>query len=322
MKNIAVMTSGGDSPGMNAAIRSVVKTCFYHNLNIYGIKSGYEGMIKDDIFEMSLEHIRGMLNRGGTILLTARSERFRTTEGRAIAGKNLKKRGIEGLVVIGGDGSFHGAHELSKEHDIAVIGVPATIDNDITGTDFSIGFDTAVNTALECIDRIRDTAYSHSRLFFVEVMGRDAGFLALESGIAGGADDVLIPETYTDISDLCNRIKEGKKRGKTSAIVVVAEGDVEGGAFEIAKKVGKKTGYESRVSIIGHLQRGGSPTALDRILAMRLGEAAVRELVMGHTDKMVGMISGKVEVFNLDYSWTYKKQIDNSLIDLLKVLSS
>ena len=322
MKDIAVMTSGGDSPGMNAAIRSVVKTCFYHNLNVYGIKRGYDGMINDDIFEMSLDHVRGMLNRGGTILLTARSKRFRTPEGRAIAAGNLKKHGIEALVVIGGDGSFRGAHELTKEHDISVIGVPATIDNDITGTDFSIGFDTAVNTALESIDRIRDTAYSHSRLFFIEVMGREAGFLALESGLAGGADDVLIPETNTDINDLCKRIKEGKKRGKTSAIVIVAEGDEEGGAFEVAKKVGKKTGYESRVTIIGHLQRGGSPTALDRILAMRLGDAAVQELIKGHTDKMVGMISGKVEVFNLDYSWIYKKQMDNSLLELLKVLST
>ena len=254
MKTIGVMTSGGDSPGMNAAIRAVVKTCFYYNLRVFGIRRGYEGMIADDIIEMKLSDVRGIINRGGTILLTARSEQFRTPEGRQIAADNLKKRSIDGLVVIGGDGSFHGALDLAQEHKIAVVGIPATIDNDISGTDFSIGYDTAVNTALDAIDRIRDTAYSHGRLFFVEVMGRNSGFLALEAGIAGGAEDILIPETVTDLDKLCQKITEGGKRGKTSFIVIVAEGEEVGGAFEVAKKVTKKTGFEVRVSVIGHLQ--------------------------------------------------------------------
>ncbi|HID95568.1 MAG TPA: 6-phosphofructokinase [Candidatus Latescibacteria bacterium] len=321
MERIGVLTSGGDCPGMNAAIRAVVRSGIYHGLSVYGISRGFEGLIHDEVIEMDLGSVGGIMNRGGTILMTARSEEFKTESGMKKAVDVLKKHGIEGLVVIGGDGSFRGAHELSKNWGIATIGVPATIDNDIAGTDYAIGFDTAVNTALEAIDRIRDTASSHRRLFVVEVMGRFSGFLALQTGLAGGAEEVLIPETETDIEDMCSKIVKGYNRGKRSSIIIVAEGDEAGGAFTVAQQIKDKIGFEVRVSVLGHQQRGGSPTALDRVLACRLGAAAVEQLVRGNTDKMLGVIANRVEVSNLDYAWKFKKEIDMSLLTLLKMLS-
>lgn len=320
MKKIGVLTSGGDSPGMNAAIRAVVRCSICHGLKVAGIRCGYTGLIEDDMVDMDLPSVGGIINRGGTILMSARCEEMKTEAGMEKAVQTLKKHELEGLVVIGGDGSFRGAHELNMR-GIATIGVPATIDNDITGTDFTIGFDTAVNTALEAIDKIRDTASSHKRLFLIEVMGRATGFLALQCSVAGGAEAVLIPETESDIDALCQKIVAGHKRGKTSSIVIVAEGDEAGGAFKVSQKIGERTGFEVRVSVLGHLQRGGSPTALDRVLASRLGAAAVEELIKGSSGKMVGLVANEVEVSNLEYAWEYQKEIDSSLVRLVEELS-
>ena len=320
MKKIGVLTSGGDSPGMNAAIRAVVRCGIYHRLKVVGIRCGYGGLIEDDVVDMDLSSVGGIINRGGTILMSARCEEMKTEGGMEEAVQTLKKHELEGLVVIGGDGSFRGAHKLSMR-GVATIGVPATIDNDITGTDFTIGFDTAVNTALDAIDKIRDTASSHKRLFVIEVMGRAAGFLALQCSVAGGAEAVLIPETASDIDALCEKMVSGHKRGKTSSIVIVAEGDEAGGAFKVSQKIGEKTGFEVRVSVLGHLQRGGSPTALDRVLASRLGAAAVEELIKASSGKMVGLIANEVKVSNLEYAWEYQKEIDFSLVKLVEELS-
>ncbi len=321
MKRIGVLTSGGDCPGMNAAIRAIVRTGIYNGLSIFGIRRGYDGLIRGDIEEMSLRSVSGIINEGGTVLFTARSQDFLTREGQRKAVETIRSHGIDGLITIGGDGTFRGAHELSVSWKVPVIGVPATIDNDIYGTDFTIGFDTAVNTALEAIDRIRDTAAAHERLFFVEVMGRLSGFLALSCAIAGGAEGVLIPENPSDISGLSRKLMEGRKRGKTSSIVVVAEGDEAGGAFKVAESIGSQTGYEVRVSILGHLQRGGSPTAFDRMLASRLGAAAVEVLAGGGSGKMVGLISNDIKVSDIDLAWKKKKKIDDKLLELLDMLS-
>ncbi|MFH1008096.1 MAG: ATP-dependent 6-phosphofructokinase [Candidatus Latescibacterota bacterium] len=256
------------------------------------------------------------------MLESARSEAFRTKRGQRTAVTNLKKQGIEGLVVIGGDGSFRGAHELAGVWRIPTIGVPASIDNDITGTDFSIGFDTASNTALDAIDRIRDTAASHERLFVIEVMGRLSGAIALQCAVAGGAEEVLIPETVSDIPGMCQRLVAGRKRGKTSSIIIIAEGDETGGAFKVAEQISDLSGYDVRVSVLGHLQRGGSPSALDRVLASRLGAAAVEQLIRGQSDKMVGVVANQIEVSNLDYAWKVRKSVDMNLLSLLGVLAS
>ncbi|OPX25666.1 MAG: 6-phosphofructokinase [Candidatus Latescibacterota bacterium] len=322
MDRIGVLTSGGDSPGMNAAIRAVVRSGIYHGLSVVGIRRGFEGIIRDDMREMNLSSVGGIIDRGGTILESARSEAFRTKEGQKKAVSNLKKQGIEGVVVIGGDGSFRGAHELAGAWQIPTIGVPASIDNDITGTDFSIGFDTAANTALDAIDRIRDTAASHERLFVIEVMGRLSGAIALECALAGGAEEVLIPETVSDIPGMCRRLVAGRKRGKTSSIIIIAEGDETGGAFKVAEQISDASGFEVRVSVLGHLQRGGSPSALDRVLAGRLGAAAVEQLVKGQSDKMVGVVANQIEVSNLEYAWKFRKTVDMSLLNLLEVLAS
>src|SRR3954470_3631478 len=289
---IGVLTSGGDSPGMNAAIRAVVRTGIYHNLEVYGIMRGYSGMIDDDISKMESRSVANIIQRGGTILKCARSNEFREPAGRVKAYENLKKRGINGLVVIGGDGSFKGAQKFSNEFDIPCIGLPGTIDKDIAGTDFTIGFDTAVNTAVEAIDKIRDTADAHDRLFIVEVMGRDAGYIALHSGIATGAENILIPEAKTDIDELIKSLGEKAKRKKLVNLVVVAEGDEFGGANEIARIIKERMpNADTRVCILGHIQRGGSPTCMDRLIASRMGYHAVECLLQGRHNVMIGILN-------------------------------
>lgn len=322
MKIIGVLTSGGDSAGMNAAIRAVVRTALTYNLSVFGIKRGYEGLIEDDMLEMDYDSVSGILSRGGTILYSARSKEFYKPGGREKAIKNVRRRGIEGLVVIGGDGSFQGAHKLYQEYAIPVVGIPGTIDNDIGGTEYTIGYDTACNIALEALDKIRDTAQSHGRVFLVEVMGKHAGYIALETGIASGAEVILIPEVTTDVDAVARKLSEGIKKGWRSAIVVVAEGDDAGGAFKISKKLKEKIGRDIRVTILGHIQRGGFPSAVDRINASRLGVAAVDMLVSGQTDIMVGIVSGRVVSTSLSKTWTQKKGVDTDLIRIAKLLSS
>jgi len=321
MRRIGVLTSGGDSPGMNPCIRAVVRKAIYEGLEVMGIKRGFRGLMEGDVEELHAHSVSGIIHQGGTILKTARAESFKTKEGQERAVKTIKKLGIEGLIVIGGDGSLRGAYTLDRDWDIPVIGVPASIDNDIAGTDFSIGFLTAVNTALEAIDRIRDTATSHNRLFIIEVMGRSSGFIALWAGLAGGAEDILIPERKTDLDEVCRKLEEGRLRGKSSSILVVAEGDEAGGAFEIAKRIEKKIGYETRVVVLGHLQRGGSPVALDRILATKLGTSAVELLIKGERRKMVGLISNQIKASPIEHAWKEKKKVDLSFYDLSQVMA-
>jgi len=321
MRRIGVLTSGGDSPGMNPCIRAVVRKAIYEGLEVMGIKRGFRGLMEGDVEELHAHSVSGIIHQGGTILKTARAESFKTKEGQERAVKTIKKLGIEGLIVIGGDGSLRGAYTLDRDWDIPVIGVPASIDNDIAGSDFSIGFLTAVNTALEAIDRIRDTATSHNRLFIIEVMGRSSGFIALWAGLAGGAEDILIPERKTDLDEVCRKLEEGRLRGKSSSILVVAEGDEAGGAFEIAKRIEKKIGYETRVVVLGHLQRGGSPVALDRILATKLGVSAVELLIKGERRKMVGLISNQIKASPIEHAWKEKKKVDLSFYDLSQVMA-
>ena len=316
MRKIGVLTSGGDSPGMNACIRAVVRRAIYRKVEVIGINRGFMGLLKKEFVPLDARSVSGIINRGGTILLSSRCEEFKTKEGQREAVENMKDEGIEGLVVIGGDGSYHGAYALYKDWGIPTVGVPGTIDNDLWGTDFTLGFDTAINTALEAIDRIRDTATSHERLFIVEVMGRTSGFIALYSGIAGGAEDILIPEMPTNLSKIIERLEEGKKKGKISSILVVAEGDEEGGALEIAKKIRKRVDYETRVLILGHLQRGGSPTARDRILATRLGSYAVDILQEGKGGVAVGWVNNSLKITPLFEAWSKKKEIDSDLYPL------
>ena len=304
MKKIAVFTSGGDSPGMNPCIRAVVRSALYHGIEVMGIKRGYKGMINDESVPLNSKSVNYILNRGGTILGSARSEAFRSPEGRAQAYKNLQKYGIDGVVAIGGDGTFTGAKVFMEEYpDVNFVGVPGTIDNDLYGTDYTIGYDTAINTAMEAIDKIRDTAVSHDRLFFVEVMGRDAGFIAALSGIASGARAILIPETKTDIDDLVARLKANGEKKKLSNIIVVAEGDDEGGAFDIARKVKEHLDiFDVRITVLGHLQRGGSPTCMDRVLASRLGVAAVEALQDGVKGVMVGQLHHDISYVPLEHA--------------------
>ncbi len=321
MKTIGILTSGGDAPGMNACLRALVRKGIYEGLRVMGIERGFQGLIEGKVCTMQMGSVGNIIQRGGTILHTARCEEFKSKSGRTKAARFLRNISIEGLVVIGGGGTFRGAHKLYQEHRTPVIGIPATIDNDIYGTDYSIGYDTAVNVALESIDRIRDTASSHERLFFVEVMGRDTGFIALAVGIGGGAEVILLPETKTDLKNLCNRIERGITRGKTSNIIVVAEGDDAGNAFEIARKVKRLIGSDFRVCVLGHVQRGGSPTSRDRILGSKLGAAAIDTLLAGETDKMVGEVNGKVVSIPLRDTWSKKKRIDMDLYRLAEVLS-
>jgi 6-phosphofructokinase 1 len=323
MNCIGVLTSGGDSPGMNAAIRAVVRTAIANGAKVFGIERGYQGLIEGSIMPLELRSVSGIIGRGGTILCTARCKEFFEPEGRAKAAAELKKCGIEGLVVIGGDGSYQGAEKLHAEHGIRCIGMPGTIDNDIGGTDFTIGYDTALNTAVEAIDRIRDTAASHGRIFFVEVMGRSSGYLAMMAGIAGGAEETLVPETPTDINELVQTIRDGRARGKTSSIVVVAEGDDAGKAIDVAKKFAEVSEFKDyRVAVIGHLQRGGAPSAFDRILACRLGVLAVESLLDGHTGMMTGVVGNKVELRPLSEAWEKRTRFDPALLRVAHVLAT
>lgn len=320
---IGVLTSGGDSPGMNAAIRAVVRTGIYYGLEVFGIMRGYSGIIENDIVPMHSRSVANIIQRGGTILKTARCKEFYTPEGREKAYQNLKKLGIDGLVVIGGDGSFRGADIFSRAYDIPCIGLPGTIDKDIAGTDFTIGFDTAVNTAVEAIDKIRDTADAHDRLFIIEVMGRDAGYIALHSGIATGAEHILIPERKTDIEELVASLQEKERRKKLVNMVVVAEGDEFGGANDVAKVVKERMPMaDVRVCILGHIQRGGSPTCLDRLIASRMGYAAVECLLEGRHNVMVGILNNRMHYTLLERAVKSKQRISEEWIKIVKILAS
>jgi 6-phosphofructokinase 1 len=324
MNKIAVLTSGGDAPGMNAAVRAVVRTAVEAGVKVYGIRRGYQGLIDGDIFEMVTTDVSNIIQRGGTILKTARSKEFTTEAGRAKAYENLKQYGIGGLVVIGGDGSFRGAKALSTQfNDIHVIGVPGTIDKDILGTDYTIGFDTAVNTAVEAIDKIRDTAEAHDRLFIIEVMGRDAGYIAVNAGIACGAEDIFVPEENTSISDLIKNLKFDKKRKKLVRIIVVAEGDEYGGAERFREVIQKRfPSWEVRTAILGHMQRGGSPSYFDRVQASRMGYEAVNRLLQGANNEMIGLQNGKIVHVSFDIAHKKNNPLDLKLLEMASVLSS
>lgn len=322
MKRIAVFTSGGDAPGMNAAIRAVVRSGIYFGKHMFGILHGYEGMINGEIIPLSSASVSNIIQRGGTILKTARSQHFLKAEGMKKAATQLKKNKIDGVVAIGGDGTFRGALEFSKHTKIPFIGIPGTIDNDLFGTDFAIGYDTAINTVVQAVDKIRDTADSHDRLFFVEVMGRDAGLIALRSGIGVGAEAILIPETKTSVEQLVKILEEGKKKKKSSSIIIVAEGDEEGGAIAIARKVKEKSDrYDTRVSILGHMQRGGSPTCSDRVLASRLGVAAVEALLAGKKNLMVGVSHRDIVFIPFSKAVKHIEGVNISLWKMVKILS-
>jgi 6-phosphofructokinase 1 len=324
IKKIAVLTSGGDAPGMNAAIRSVVRTCAYHKIQCVGVYRGYEGLIEGDFKEMDARSVRGIINKGGTILKSARSQEFRTVEGRQKAYQELKKAGIDALVVIGGDGSFTGALIFNREFGFPVMGIPGTIDNDIFGTSHTLGFDTALNTVVEAIDKIRDTASSHNRLFFIEVMGRDVGHIALNAGIAGGAEEILIPEEDLGLDRLVDSLNKSRKSGKTSSIVIVAEGDKIGkNIFELKDYIDQNMeGYDVRVSVLGHMQRGGPPSCFDRVLASRMGVKAVETLLNGETNFMVGLISGKMQLTPLDNAIKGKTKINLELLRVSDIMST
>lgn len=322
MKRIGVLTSGGDAPGMNAAIRAVVRTAAARGLEVFGVRHGYRGLIDNDMLPMDARSVGGIINEGGTVLRTARCEAFFRPEARAGAAARLRDNGVEGLVVIGGDGSYRGAQCLVEEHGIACIGLPGTIDNDIGGTDYTIGFDTALNTAVEAIDRLRDTASSHERIFFVEVMGRHSGYIAMMSAIAGGAEDVMTPEEPTDIAALVEGLRRGRDSGKRSSIIVVAEGDDAGKAIDIARTVAESSEFkDTRVTVVGHLQRGGRPTARDRILASRMGERAVRALLDGESGKMVGIRGEELVLRPLSAAWEERCSFDLALLNVARTLS-
>ncbi len=325
VNKIAVLTSGGDAPGMNAAIRAVVRTCSYHEVEVLGIYRGFQGMIEDDFVELNARSVRNIINKGGTFLKSARSEGFRTKEGRESAYKNLTNNGVEALVVIGGDGTFTGALSFSQEFGFPVMGIPGTIDNDIYGTTHTIGYDTALNTVVDAIDKIRDTASSHNRMFFVEVMGRDSGFIALNSGIGGGAERIIIPEKNIPAEVLLEDIDRGKRRGKTSNIIVVAEGNTAGKAvFELKEYVEqKRPEYDIRVSVLGHMQRGGTPTCYDRVLATRMGVKAVESLLEGNSQYMVGINNDRMELIPLEKAVKEndESKIDKDLIRITDIMS-
>lgn len=320
---IGLLTSGGDSPGMNAAIRAVVRTALYHGLEVFGIMRGYSGMVEDDMYQMESKSVANIIQRGGTILKTARCMEFMEAEGRKKAFDNLQKRGINGLVIIGGDGSFRGAQIFSNEYDIPCIGLPGTIDKDIAGTDFTIGFDTAVNTAVEAIDKVRDTADAHDRLFIIEVMGRDAGYIALHSGIATGAENILIPERKTDMDEIVRSLAEKEKRKKLVNLIIVAEGDEFGGANEISNYIKTKLPkLETRVCILGHIQRGGSPSCMDRVLASRVGYHAVESLLEGRHNVFVGILNNKINYIPLNEAVKKKQRISEDWINMVKILAT
>jgi 6-phosphofructokinase 1 len=323
MKKIGVFTSGGDSPGMNAAIRSVVRTAYANNIQTFGIYEGFQGLIDNDFTLLSPRYVSNILQRGGTILRSARCMEFKTKAGRKKAYDNVVKNEIDALVVIGGDGSFTGASIFYEEFGIPYVGLPGTIDNDLFGTDFTIGFDTALNTIVEAVDRIKDTAASHNRLFFIEVMGRDTGYLALNAGVATGAEDVLVPEEITDVEELVHHLIDAKKQKKNSSIVIVAEGDDSGGAMRIAEQVKSMYNqFDTRVTILGHIQRGGRPTANDRILASRLGNAGVHCLLKGKTDIMLGLVNGEIQETDVREAIERNKILKKHLLLLIDELSN
>lgn len=321
IKKIGVYTSGGDAPGMNAAIRAVVRSAKYYNIEVIGIRRGYEGMINGEFFPMDGKSVANIIQRGGTILKTARSEQFKTQEGRRLAHDQIMMHGIQGLVAIGGDGTFHGARIFGNEYDLPIVGLPGTIDNDLYGTDFTIGYDTAINTVIDAVDKIRDTAESHNRVFIVEVMGRDSGLIALRTGIASGAEAIIIPETKTNITALLERLEHGRK-DKSSKIVIVAEGEDAGGAFEIGRHVKEKfPQYDTRVSILGHIQRGGRPSCMDRVLASRVGVAAVEALIAGRKGEMIGIVHNEIAHTPFERACKHNVDINPNFLKIVEILS-
>ncbi len=319
--HIALLTSGGDAPGMNAAIRSVVRTAHFHGINVTGVMDGYDGLVRRDFIPLGPRDVKNIIQRGGTMLRSARSEAFRTKEGRATAANNLKEANIDALICIGGGGTQAGAHQLATEQDVRLVGIASTIDNDLVGSDRTLGFDTACNTALEAMDRLRDTASSYGRIFFVEVMGRDTGFIAMHTGIAAGAEYVMVPERKENVDELVH-VLENRAQDKGSCIVVVAEGDEEGGAFKLAERVKKRCPqFDIRVSVLGHLQRGGSPTLADRLLASRLGAAAVEGLIAGKDNCVVGLIKGEITYTPQAVAVAQRKSFEPDLERLVRMLS-
>lgn len=322
INKIGLFTSGGDAPGMNACIRSVVRTALHNNLMVSGIIGGYNGMITGDIIPMTSRSVSNIIQRGGTILKAARSKEFMTAEGRQKAFNNLKANSIDALVAIGGDGTFKGADQFIGEHNVRIIGIPGTIDNDLKGTDYTLGFDTAINTVIEAVDKIRDTAASHNRLFFVEVMGRDSGCIALSAGIGAGAEYIMMPERNTSIDELVQVLEEGARNNKSSSIVIVAEGNKAGSAYEIASAVKARFNYyDTRVTVLGHIQRGGSPTCADRILAARLGVAAVESLLEGKNAQMVGLINNQIQLTPFSEAVKDSNRVNSELIKISALLS-
>jgi len=321
MKKIGVLTSGGDAPGMNAAIRAVVRTAIFNNLEVVGVRRGYDGLIDADFIPMTSSSVSNILQRGGTILKTMRSQRFMTVEGRQKAFDNLKSNNIDALVVIGGDGTFTGASIFNKEHEFSIVGLPGTIDNDLIGTDFTIGYDTALNTVVEAVDKIRDTADSHNRLFIVEVMGKDAGYIALRSGIGAGAEAILYPESEVFIDHLMMKLEDGKRRQKQSSIIIVAEGSKEGGAAEVAKKVNERFDYDTRVVVLGHVQRGGSPSCMERVRASQMGNAAVESLLEGKKNVMIGIVDKKIAYTPFENAIKHTGTLNPELLKLVDILS-
>lgn len=318
VKHIALLTSGGDAPGMNAALRAVVRRALYEGLEVSGVYHGFKGLIEGSFQKMELHSVADIVHRGGTVLRTARSEEFKTEEGQNMALENLRKANIDALVVIGGDGSFNGAKILTDK-GFPTIGIPATIDNDIAGTDVTLGFDTAVNTVVEAVDKIRDTATAHERTFVVEVMGRDSGYIAMAAGVAGGAESILIPEQEVNYDDVCMRLERGYKRGKVHSIIMVAEGVASG--YEVAYQIKKRTGMDTRITVLGHIQRGGTPTAKDRILGARFGAKAVDLLLQGQKGVMVGIKGDEIVTHSLSEVLSTKKDIKKELVDLANILS-
>lgn len=323
MERIGVLTSGGDAPGMNAAIRAVVRTCVYYNITPYGIYQGYEGLIQNDIKKMDAGSVKHIIHQGGTILKSARSHDFKTDEGMQKAWENIQYHDLDGLVVIGGDGTFTGAMEFGEKFDLPIVGIPGTIDNDIYGTDFTVGFDTAVNTVVEAVDKIRDTATSHNRLFFIEVMGRDAGFIAVYSGIAAGSEEILIPEEDRGVEKLFESLARTSKRNKSSRLVIVAEGDNNGSVYDLEEKVKEEFGdrYETKVTILGHVQRGGRPSCADRVLASRLGVIAVEALQDGKRDMMVGIRDREIRYTDFEKATKQNPKMDKELLRIADIIS-
>lgn len=323
VKKVGLLTSGGDAPGMNAAIRAVVRACVYYNITPFGIREGYEGLINNDMYEMDARSVQHIIHQGGTILKSARCKGFYSREGREQAWKNLKIRGIDALIVIGGDGTFKGAHKLGTEFDFPVIGIPGTIDNDIFGTDFTLGFDTATNTVVEAVDQIRDTATSHNRLFFIEVMGRDSGYIAINSGIAAGAEEILIPEKDRGMDKLIESLEQSSRRNKTSRLVIVAEGEKTGSIYELADMVKEKFGerYETKVTVLGHIQRGGRPSCADRVLASRFGVGVVEGLLEGKKNVMIGIQNYNLVFTEFEQATKEHHQIDEELVKIADIVS-